>query len=132
MNFDLEMIMEMMAEYIEGEIEGHDPEIFSQVERFFNEFQEEIMRDKKYYLTCRKVLDGFQPTPYSELNKKRVKELNKVPKIDVAWVSANVGFYFGMVCAENMRLHFYERKVCLENFDYEGYGGDEYGDDEDL
>ncbi len=115
MTFKFDRIMEMMAEYIEGEIEGRDAEIFSKVEYFYNGLQEEIMKDRYYYATVERVLNGFQVVSVDSVEQEEnYRAFSKVKKIDVAWISANVGFYFGMVCAENARLHFYERKVQLE------------------
>lgn len=121
METDFDKIMEMMAEYVEGDIEGRTPEVFSAVEYFYNGLQEEIMHDRSYYATVQTVLNGFQITHYdSEVQEERYRAFCKVKKVDVAWITANVGFYYGMVCAENMRLHFYERKANLEDV----YGGE--------
>lgn len=115
MKFDFWQIMDIIGEYVEGEIDGRNPEILRYVEYFYQEVQEELLRDRDYFKTVKNTLDSFQLAGDSEAQEARARALSKIKKIDAAWISANFGFMFGMVYAENLRLHFYEDKVKLED-----------------
>lgn len=120
--FDADYILDLIEEYVNGDVKGHNKEIHSTVAYHYEKFVEDydIYYGGKWKI--RAVLNGFQPSfslvedeESTAEEEKLNKIFRKVSKIDIAHITANFGFLFGLVYAENERLKFFKREVELPN-----------------
>lgn len=105
--FNADKIRDMLAEYLyNDELNGkRDPKIFDILEYLFEQMSEIENFDYQRGEVDR-VLNSFQLCIDSEMTRENIEGVRGVKSPDVAFIASHYGFIFGLLCAENARLHF--------------------------
>ena len=109
--FDKDMIDDLVTTYLYDDIEGRNEDVHSYVEYLWEQL--DLMSCYYYHGEIRKVLKTFETCePIDEDDEPPKKKAVKgVKSEDVAFIATHYGLLYGLVTAENARLHFWEWKI---------------------
>lgn len=107
---DKNELYEKIDIYLYGDIEDRNPEVLSAAQAVWDrmsDLDENCFLDGEVakvlnYFKAPSVDDDFDP---EELPKKK-SPLDKVKKEDAVFLAMNFGFLYGLIYAENARLHY--------------------------
>lgn len=92
LNLDVDLMMDVIGEYVYGEEDG------TTLQGAMRDLYEGLI--KVYgHSEINAVMKGFQLAPDSEEQEERLKAFKKINKLDVADITAQMGFLYGVAYA---------------------------------
>lgn len=104
--FDEEMINDLVTTYLNNYIEGRNDDVHTYVEQLWEEI--EMATCDYEHGEINRVLKSFEICAREEDTEKNFKGIRGVHSADVAFIATHYGLLYGLVWAENCRLHFWE------------------------